>query len=201
MAPPGRDGTLPEVDGGLDLIPELEFMRERPVSVTLFGILNIGIGLLGLGGALLSTLFEGLGAAAASPSVNSISAFMDTLNHNPVYILWNRITVPLNAAAGLLLVAAGVGLLLLKNWARLASIGYGIYKIVFAILNVPVLGLALRQILARTMEEAGTPLIVILTLIGLVATVLTLVYPVLLIYFLTRPRAVLAFQPEPASPL
>ncbi len=176
-------------------------MRERPVSITLFGILDIGIGLLGLGGALLSTLFEGLGATAASPSVNSISAFMDTLNHNPVYVLWNRITVPLNAAAGLLLVAAGVGLLLLKNWARLASIGYGIYKIIFVILNLPVLGLALRGILARTVEEAGTPLIVILILVGLVATVLTLLYPVLLIYFLTRPRAVLAFQPEPASPL
>src|SRR5208283_2342378 len=138
-------------------------MRERPVSVTIFGILDIGIGLLGLGGVLLSTVFEDLGAAAASPSVNSFAAFFETLNHHPIYMLWNKITVPLNAAASLLLVAAGIGLLMLKNWARLASIGCGIFKMIFVILNGAVFYLALREILAHAMQEAG-PLVVLILL-------------------------------------
>ncbi|MGD0410961.1 MAG: hypothetical protein ABSC18_04600 [Verrucomicrobiota bacterium] len=170
-------------------------MRERPMSVTILGMLNIGLGLLGLAGMLLSTMFEGLGAPAAGPSFNSVLAFMDTLYHNPVYMIWNRITFPLNAAASLLLVAAGVGLLLLKNWARLASIGCGIYKIAFAMLNLAVLCLALREILAKALQGAGAVVLVILGLAGFVGAILTLAYPVLLIWFLTRPKAVLAFQP------
>ena len=176
-------------------------MRERPMSVTIFGMLNIGLGLLGLGGMLLSTNFEGFGASAASPSFNSVFAFMDTLNHNPGYMLWNTITVPLNATASLLLVAAGVGLLLLKNWARLASIGCGIYKIAFVILNIVVLGLALREILAKSMQVAGAFVMVILALAAFVGTLLTLAYPLLLIYFLTRPKIIQAFQPAPSPPL
>ena len=176
-------------------------MRERPMSVTIFGILNMGLGLLDLGGMLLSTIFKGLGAPAAGPSFNSVLAFMDTLYHNPVYVIWNRITVPLNVAASLLLVAAGVGLLLLKNWARLASIGCGIYKIAFAMLNLAVLGLALREILAKALQGAGAVVLAILGLAGLVGAIFTLAYPVLLIWFLTRPKAVLAFGPEPTSPL
>ena len=96
---------------------------------------------------------------------------------------------------GLLLVAAGVGLLLLKNWARLASIGCGIYKIAFAMLNLAVLCLALREILAKALQGAGAVVLVILGLAGFVGAILTLAYPVLLIWFLTRPKAVLAFQP------
>jgi len=176
-------------------------MRERPISITIFGILNIGMGVLGLGGALLSVLFQDLGSSAASPSVNSIFAFMATLNQHPIYILWNKITIPLNAAASLLLAAAGIGLLLLKNWARLASIAFGFYKIIVAFLNGAVFYLALRDILANAMQETGPPLVIILIATGLVGVILTLVYPVLLIYFMMRPKVVQAFQPEGTSPL
>jgi hypothetical protein len=172
-------------------------MRERPVSVMIFGILNVGIGLLGLAELLLSKMFEGLGAPASGPSVNNIAAFLEALNQNPGYIVWNRITLPLNAAAGLLLVAAGIGLLLLKNWARLASIGLGIYKISFVILNIAVLCVALRDILAKAMTPV---LLVVLILVGLAGTLITLAYPVLLIFFMTRRKVVLAFEPEPAPP-
>ena len=171
-------------------------MRERPVSVTIFGILNIGFGLLALGGVLLSKISEDLGASAANPSVNSFFGFLDALNHNHLYVLWNAITVPLNLAAGLVMVAAGVGLLLLKNWARLVSIGCGIYKIIFVILNCAVFFLALREILANAIQGAGMPVIVLLVIVGLAAAVLTLIYPALLLYFLTRPKVILAFQAD-----
>jgi hypothetical protein len=180
-------------------------MRERPMSDTIFGMLNTGFGLLGLIGVLLSNtmsgMLEGPGAAAAGSPLGSISAFIADLYHSPAYVLWNRITVPLNFAASLLMVAAGVGLLLLKNWARLASIGCGIYKILFVLLNIAVLCRGLREIGANVMDAAGPVGIVILAMISLVATLFSLAYPVLLLYFLTRPKAVQAFQPEPPSPL
>jgi hypothetical protein len=182
-------------------------MRERPVSVTLFGILNIGYGLFGLFGPLLSRAdaklqeaFTDLGTSAAGGLVNSISAFMDALYHNPLYIVWNQITVPLNFMASLLMVAAGVGLLLLKNWARLTSIGLGVYKTILAILNGAVFCLALREILAKTTQGGGALVVIILILAGLVEAVLTLVYPILLLYFMARPKMVQAFQREPVSP-
>ena len=171
------------------------------MSATIFGMLNIGFGLLGLMNVLLSSMFDILGAMAANPAFNWVAAFLATLNHNLGYILWNQIAIPLNAAASLLQVAAGIGLLLLKNWARLASIGCGVYKILFVMFNIAVLWLALGANLATAMQGAGAILVVFLGLAGFVGTVLTLVYPVLLIYFLTRPKAVQAFQPAPSLPL
>jgi len=161
----------------------------------------MGFGLLGMAVALLSKSFEDFGAPANSPSVNSIFAFLGALYHHRVYVLWNTITVPLNFAAGLALVAAGAGLLLLKNWARFTSIGCGVYKIVFVVLNSVVFYLALRDILAKSMQEAGGLVIILLVMAGLAGAILSLAYPVLLLYFMTRPKVVLAFQPEPGSPL
>lgn len=183
-------------------------MRERPISITIFGILNVGIGLLGLGGLLLSTMFESPDFLSISPSVPSVNSFLssmlalwNTISTDATFVVWRRITVPLDAAASLTLVAGGIGLLLLRNWARLVSIGYAIYKVIFALLDVAVLMAVLHRVLAKAPQaDTGAP-IALLVWAAAIETVLTLVYPVLLIYFLTRPKAVLAFQPEPASPL
>ena len=180
-------------------------MRERPISITIFGILNIGIGLLGLGGMLLSTMFESSDFPAISSSVNSFLSSMlalwNTISTDATFLVWRRITVPLDAAASLTLVAAGIGLLLLKNWSRLVSIGYAIYRVIFALLDVAVLMAVLHRVLAEALQASPGAPIALVVGAAAVGTVLTLVYPVLLICFLTRPRAVLAFQPEPASPL
>jgi len=179
-------------------------MRDRPVSVTIFGILNIGYGVFGMAGVLLSSLLSGMlegpGAAARGSQVNFISAFVSTLFHSPAYVLWNKITRPLDFAVFLLMVAAGAGLFLLKNWARRFSIGCAIYKILFAILNFAVFCRGVEQIAGRAIEAAGGAFVlIILGIIGLAATLLALVYPVLLLYFLTRPKVLQAFQPEPTA--
>ena len=93
-------------------------MRERPVSVTIFGILNIGFGLLGLVGLLTQNLFESFATQAPNPSLSSIMAFLDEMNKNPTFILWRNISVPLEGLASLVLLVSGIGLILLKNWAR-----------------------------------------------------------------------------------
>jgi len=180
-------------------------MRERPISITIFGILNIGIGLLGLGGLLLSTMFASSDLSSISPSVNSFFSSMlalwNTISTDALFVVWRRITVPLDAAASLALVAAGIGLLLLKNWSRLVSIGYAVYRVIFALLDVAILMVVLHRVLANALQADTGAHVALVVGAAAVGTVLTLLYPVLLIYFLTRPRAVLAFQPKPALPL
>jgi hypothetical protein len=180
-------------------------MRERPVSVTLFGILNIGIGLLELGGVLLSTMFESSDLPAASPASSSFLAPMlalwNAISTDPAYAVWRRITVPLDAAASLALVAAGIGLLLLQHWSRLLSIGCAIYKILFVFLDCAVLFVALHRVLAGALPGRAGADIAFVVAAAVLGAILTLAYPALLIYFLTRPKAVLALQPAPASPL
>jgi hypothetical protein len=172
-------------------------MRDRPISVMIFGILNIGFGFFGMVEVLLSKLFENFGSTADSPQVNSIVAFFGALQNDPAYILWNRITQPLNFVVGAVLVASGIGLLLLKNWARLTSIGFGIYKVAFVVFNAVVLVVALRHILAKSFENSGAGVIIMLVAVGVFAAILTLVYPALLLFFMTRPKLVQAFQAGP----
>jgi hypothetical protein len=182
-----------------------KIMRERPVSVTIFGILNIGFGSLGLGWMLLSKMFEGFDASSPGSPLGSYFASMmalwNAISTDPAFVVWNRISASLDVAASLALVAAGIGLLLLKNWSRRLSTGWAIYTIISVFLNLAVLFVVLHRALANALAAgtgASTALVIAAAALG---AVLTLVYPALLIFFLTRPRVVLAFQREPGSPL
>ena len=101
-------------------------MQERPISVTIFGILNIGFALLGLLGTLISMVVLSHTSGNGNP-------FLKAMYDNPHYVTWMKISVPLGCVGCLVLLAAGIGLLLLQKWARIMSIGYGIYAIVSGI--------------------------------------------------------------------
>jgi hypothetical protein len=179
-------------------------MRERPVSVTIFGILNIGFGLLGLCSALLSLLFGGSNFPAAMPSLgpyfSNVLMVWNAIVTDPAYVVWSRIAGPLDVTASLALIAAGIGLLLLQNWSRLVSIGYAIYCMVSAVLNLAVIFVVLHRLLANALPASARGQLAIMV-VAVMGAVLTLVYPALLLFFLTRPGAVLACRPESASPL
>ena len=151
-----------------------EDMRDRPMSVTIFGILNIGFGLLDL----LVTLFSMFVLPRMSVAENPI---LKQMHGN----LWTKITTPLDGIAAVFLLAAGVGLLLSKNWARIISIIYGAY----AILECLVGGIV-------TLCSGAPGLTMVFSLFG---GVVTAVYPVLIIYFMLRPNVVAALKPEPPT--
>ena len=174
-------------------------MRERPVSVMIFGILNIGFGFLGMLEVILTRLFENLGSSAASPQVNSLIAFFGALQEDQAYIWWNRITEPLDFVVSAALLATGVGLLLLKNWARLSSVSYAVYKGIYVVFDAIVLVVALRHIMAKSLANSGPGVILLLVAAGVVGAILMLAYPAVLLFFMTRPKVVLAFQPEATS--
>ena len=175
-------------------------MRERPVSVTIFGILNIGFAVMGLAGLLMSGSYDSLPHVSSSPFLSSVIAFLDGMNKNPNYVLWRNITTPLEAVASLILLASGIGLLRLKNWSRLASIGYAIYKIILLAANLIVLPLVLGGLLQKLLQNTPGPVLFILAGVMLGGVALALAYPVLLLFFLTRPKILPAFQPAPPPP-
>jgi len=174
-------------------------MRERPVPVTIFGILNIGFGALGLLSLLMQNGEESFATKFSIPWLNRVLGLLNDMYHDPTYILWRDISVPLRALAGVALLAAGIGLLRMKNWARLASIVYAVYEIIFVFANLLVMVLVLGGPVRESLRS-DPALLVILGVVLLVAGLLvSLAYPALLIFFMTRPKILPAFAP-PSPP-
>jgi hypothetical protein len=149
-------------------------MQQRPVSVTIFGILNIGFGLLDL----LVTLFLMVILPGMRAAGNSI---LKQMPDNP----WTRISMPLDGIAAVVLMAAGIGLLLLQNWARITSIIYGAYSILSCIVG--------------TIVTLGGGPFGFMMIAKLTGSIVSLVYPVVLIIFMLRPKIVAALKPaQPA---
>lgn len=163
---------------------------DRPTSVTVFGWLNIVFGALGLCGsgfiifmALNPTTFPGPNGKPAIPDV-------------PVMQVWTWVSATLGFVMAVALLAAGFGLLGLRDWARRVSIGYSIYTLVaYAI------GLALQIYyvvlpLLNQPPDPQNPGLKNVMLGGMVGGLcggsLSLIHPILLWYYMTRPHVVAA---------
>jgi hypothetical protein len=89
----------------------------------------------------------------------------------------------------------------LKSWARKLSIAYAIYAIVFGIIaTVMSFMFLVRPLLAEAQQSQGPEAAGAIggAIGGIVGGCLGLVYPILLMIFMTRPKVVAAFQrPEP----
>lgn len=118
---------------------------------------------------------------------------------NPSYVLWMKISVPVGGVIHIVLLAAGIGLLLLQNWARIVSIGYGIYAIVGGLVGGVVMMKIIMPIMQHTSGGAQGMIAMITLFSSVVGMMLGLVYPILLLIFMTRPKVVAAFRPEPAA--
>ena len=153
----------------------------RPAAVTVFGILNIVFAALGLCGTLLA--LAGLFVEAEGP--------LAELDREPFWRAWCVIGVVGGLAMEAALLAAGIGLLNLRRWARLTSIYYAIVALVWGAIGLVVVFTFLIPKLARHM---GDPAAVGGVIGGVAGGCIGLVYPVLLLIFMTRPRVVQAFE-------
>jgi len=163
---------------------------KRPTSATVFGILNILFGGLGLLSAPFSWLLY-----ADSADDNLILSAMVT---NDVYSSWTQATVILGAIASAVLIASGVGLLNMKPWARVAAIGYSWYTIVIMLIGVIMLWFFVYSPLLdelKTIQDTVQKTLLMGGLLGgLVGGLIGLIYPVMLLVFMTRPRLVAALE-------
>ncbi|HUD48040.1 MAG TPA: hypothetical protein VMR33_14505 [Candidatus Baltobacteraceae bacterium] len=159
-------------------------MRQRPISVTVFGILNIGFALFTFAGLLLA----GLGTLlkhSGNPALNALGP--DTA--------WTHFRFAISVFFGIVLTVSGIGLLLLQNWARVLAILYSVLQILFVMADAVFSQRLMMQ--AITSQVHGVPPAVVEligNLIFAIGIVIGLAYPVLLLIFMTRPKIIDAFH-------
>jgi hypothetical protein len=122
---------------------------QRPTSVTVFGILNIVFAVFGVFGLIASIALFFMPAGSNNPVVR-------IMHENPAYSAWLKICIPLGLLSCAALLAAGMGLLCLKSWARTLSIAYAIYAILFGLLGTAVNFMFLiRPMLGQAQQQHG----------------------------------------------
>lgn len=164
---------------------------QRPTSVTVFGILNIVFAVFGLCGVAFSVrLFMPSADMANNPVVQIFQS-------SPVYEAWMKLSLALGVVVVVALVASGIGLLNLKPWARTISVVYGIYAIVMTIASEVINYFFLVQpLLQRAHSEQGPQAAGDIggAIGSMFGGCFGIIYPVLLLIFMTRPNVVEAFR-------
>lgn len=145
---------------------------EVPPSVRVFGVLNIIFGGLGL----LCSPFSLLGVAGVQGN--------PLLSHTGVfYHGWTVFAAILGIVGAAVMLVSGIWLYRYADWARKLAVGYAWFSIALGLAGIAVNLFAL----APLMGEAEWPLAIGL-IAGTVGGLVGLVYPVLLIVFLSRAR-------------
>jgi len=166
----------------------------RPTSVTVFGVLNIVFGAMGL----LSTLVGLLVMSTMSPN-----PMIQILTGSAVYRVWMWTVTPIGIAASAAILAAGIGFLLLKAWARKIAIVYSIYRIISAVVNVMFMTLVVFPALSEQFSGKAGPervgAAVGAEFGGVFGVVSGMIYPVLLLVFMFRKNVITAFTIGPSA--
>lgn len=145
------------------------FVPQRPTSVTVFGILNIIFGSLGL----ICTPF-GLVAIFAMPNA---------MNPARGAIAWLLLSTVIGFCCTILLLTVGIGLLYLKAWARIWCLGYGWFAIVWGIIGM-VVNIGLTVSGAYGYKQDNIPGVIS----GFCGGLVGFVYPILLVVFMRKPN-------------
>jgi hypothetical protein len=163
-------------------------------AVTIFGVLNIVFCVFAALGVFdLVTVQFGLQFVAD----DSKSTFMGLIQ-DPAYVAWLRCMIPLKLLSFVLLLTTGIGLLRLDEWARALSVAYGIYAILVEIVAAVIdFVFIFRPLSAQTFSPAAGD--VITAIIGTVVSLgiggwLRLIYAMVLIDFMRRPKIIAGFQ-------
>ena len=109
-------------------------MKERPTSVTVFAIINLVLGGLGVIG-LIFWLINKLGLLPKSPQENPV---LELMENSPGFQLFSDISTGLGLVVTILIISASIAMFSLKPWARTVTIGWGLYSILMTIVGVAV---------------------------------------------------------------
>jgi hypothetical protein len=198
-------------------------VRRRPTAVLVLAILHLVGGGLGLVLALCSGAFLLATDGGASPlfspgpnpppQVRSQQEYQKRLAQHmaqevPFQKPLSYANVALDVVLDVLLVAAGVGLLSLRPWARTASMAYAVLSLLLKAVGVVALAFTWPVMTEFTRQEAqrdpNLAMVASLQPVILFTSAATLVvlaaYPVAVLIVLTRPSVVAAFRPAPAEP-
>jgi len=147
---------------------------ERPAAVTVFGILNIVFGALGL---------------LSMPCAVFVMLVMPVKIMNPSRAAkaWLVFSHLVGFVVTILLVVVGIGLLKLKAWARKWAIGYGWFAIVWGVIGI-IINIILMTSGAYGYSHDAAQTAIGGTIGGTVGGLFGLIYPILLIVFMHKPN-------------
>ena len=148
---------------------------ERPASVTVFGVLNCVFGGLGL-------------LCAPCGKAGWLAAMYETMEATKEYLILNIAGGVISLGFSACLLTMGIGLLMMKNWARKGTVIYSIANIIcaFLLVGMNIAALALHWITMPPQAIAGY--------IGsMCGGVVGLIYPVLLLIFMNTAKVKRAF--------
>lgn len=171
---------------------------QRPTSVMVFGILNIVFGAMEFLGTLLSFLLIFLMPQIHTALPNSSA--IDIVMRTPFLRTWSIGVGIVSIIATIVLIAAGIGLLRMKPWGRVASLGYAIYAlcagIIGQIINYIFLFGPLMEEARRSNAPGAASFTASYTFGSGLGGCTGLIYPILLFICMTRPGVVQAFRPS-----
>ncbi len=114
-----------------------------------------------------------------------------------------KVSLGLGGLAVIVLIASGAGLLNLRPWGRTTAIGYSVYAIVSGLLGIGITWVYVAQPTFDQLQAGADPDVmaeaIARSIGGLAGGCVGLIYPVLLWYYMTRPRVVAAFIGLPTA--
>jgi hypothetical protein len=137
--------------------------------VTVFGVLNI--------------IFGGLGLLSMPCGMIALFALPNVMNPTAGAKVWLLFSHIIGFACTILLIIVGIGLLNLKAWSRKLCLGYAWFAIVWGVLAV-LINAALMTSGAYGYSDEAMPGVIG----GLLGGLIGLVYPILLVVFMQKPH-------------
>jgi hypothetical protein len=162
----------------------------RPTTLTVIGILAIIFGSLGV---VCTPL---LLVVLLNPELSG--EFMPDLGG--LHQTFQIVSLSVGIFASLALVADGIGLLQMKEWARKLGIGLGVYYILASFVGAAVQIVAAGPMMKEMADATGSDAAMIGGVVGGIFGILinSVIYG-LILYFLTRPDVKYACQTDPVE--
>ncbi len=167
----------------------------RPTMLTVLGIMNILLGVLGSFGLMMAA------AMLAMPRVFQIGGpnpVLDAMQASGPYRTFTIVATVLGLLSIIVLIVSGIGLLQMRRYGRTLALGYSVYALlagvvglivnvafVFAPMMQNLQGLPAPQRVGAIAGMAG----------GVIGGAVGLVYPAILLYCMYRPSVVKALRP------
>ncbi len=158
----------------------------RPVAVTVFGILNIVFGAIGLLGTAASSVMFFVEFPAEQVAANPTLGLMQS---DATYRLILQTLLVAGTVASIAGIVGGIGLLKGQSWGRTISIGYGWYCILSCFIGLGINWVYLFQpMLATAAEGTQAQKVAVIGGIvgGLFGTCFGGIYPVVLVIFMMK---------------
>jgi hypothetical protein len=124
------------------------------------------------------------------------------MHQSTTYEAWMVISAVVGAVATAALLVAGIGMLQLKPWSRKVSIAYAIYSLVMTPIGIVMQFLFMLPVLIEHAHQQPGPAAsaaVNGSIGNMFGSLVGLIYPVLLLIFMTRRNVIAAFEPAAQS--